>query len=242
MSDRSTAPTPRRWGLWLVVLAFALCVGMAVFQLWRAHIKTQRHDQIQAAIATGTSSLNDVHAQGGDLAALTLHTLTLRGTWLPEKTIFLDNKIRRRWVGYHVLTPLQLEGSSLVVLVNRGWVLAPRLRSEMPKVVTETGVVQLTGQARPFEQRVFELAPEAASPGPVWQHVTEPRYRAGSGLAANLSVAPFLVLQQSPAADGLAREWEEPQHPALHHLGYAGMWLVFALLAVGYGWLSRSRD
>jgi surfeit locus 1 family protein len=241
MSVLPTAPSPRRWGLWLVVLVSALCLGMAVFQLWRAHIKTQRYDQIQAAIAAGPTSLNDLHAQAADLGALKLRTLTLRGTWLSEKTIFLDNKIRRRWVGYHVLTPLQLEGSSLVVLVNRGWVQAPRLRSELPKVVTEAGVAQLTGQARPFEQRVFELAPEA-SPGPVWQHVTEDRYRSGAGLAATLNIAPFLVLQQSPAADGLVREWEEPQHPALHHLGYAGMWLVFALLAVGYGWLSRSRD
>lgn len=241
MSVIPNATKPRRRGLWLVVSAFALCMGMSVFQLWRAYTKAQRYDQIQAATATGPSSLNAVQAQGGDLAALTLRTLRLRGTWLPEKTIFLDNKIRRRWVGYHVLTPLQLEGRSLVVLVNRGWVQAPRLRSELPKVITEAGVVELTGQARPFEQRVFELAPETA-PGPVWQHVTEERYRAGAGLAAGSSIAPFLVLQHSPAEDGLVREWEEPQHPALHHLGYAGMWLVFALLALGYGWLSRSRD
>lgn len=240
MSSIRTAPSPRRWGLWLVVPVCALCLGMAVFQLWRAHIKTERYDRIQAGIASGPASLNEVQAQGGDLAALNLRTLTLRGTWLPQNTIFLDNKIRRRWVGYHVLTPLQVEGSSLVVLVNRGWVQAPRLRSELPTVVTQAGVVQLTGQARPFEQRVFELAPDVSS-GPVWQHVTEERYRAGAGIAATYRIAPFLLLQHSPAEDGLAREWEEPLHPALHHLGYAGMWLVFALLAAGYGWLSRSR-
>lgn len=240
MSSLRNAPRPRRWGLWLVVLACAVCLGMSVFQLWRAHIKTQRYDQIQAAIASGPVSLNEVQARGGDLGALQLHTLTLRGTWLPEHTLFLDNQIRRRWVGYHVLTPFRLEGSELVVLVNRGWVLAPRLRSDLPQVVTAPGLVQLTGQARPFPQRVFELAPDV-SPGRVWQHVTEERYRARSGLAATDRIAPFLLLQLSPSEDGLAREWEEPQHPALHHLGYAAMWLVFALLAIGYGWLSRSR-
>jgi cytochrome oxidase assembly protein ShyY1 len=51
-----------------------------------------------------------------------------------------------------------------------------------------------------------------------------------------------MLLQQSTASDGLVREWDEPAHPALHHLGYAGMWFVFALMAAGYGWLSRSRN
>lgn len=241
MSSSRSVPEGTRRGLWLVVLACALCLGMSAFQLWRAHTKALRYDQVRAAMASGPTSLNAVQAQGGDLAALSLHALTLRGSWLPDKTIFLDNKIRNRWVGYHVLTPLQLEGSSLVVLVNRGWVLGPRLRSELPSVPTPAGVVQLAGQARPFEQRVFELAPEV-SPGRVWQHVTEERYRAHAQLPQASTIAPFMLLQQSTASDGLVREWDEPAHPALHHLGYAGMWFVFALMAAGYGWLSRSRN
>lgn len=240
MSSSRTASSGPRWGLWLVVLATALCLGMSVFQLWRAHIKTLRHEQLQAALTTGPSSLNAVQAQGGDLAALSGRALSLRGTWLPDKTIFLDNKIRNRWVGYHVLTPFQLQGSTLVVLVNRGWVVAPRLRSDLPVVATPTGLIDLAGQARPFEQRVFELASESA-PGRVWQHVTEERYRAHAHLAADLAIAPLMLLQQSAAADGLIREWDEPAHPALHHLGYAAMWFVFALMAAGYGWASRSR-
>ena len=225
----------------LIVLAIAICLGMSLFQIYRASVKTERYDQMLAAMSAPAVMLNSTTIAQADIAALDLHQLILHGKWLGDKTIFLDNKIRNRWVGYHVLTPFQIEHSDFVMLVNRGWIKAPRLRSELPEVATPTEIHALTGRARRFEQRVFELAHEAA-PGRVWQHVQKDAYRRNSGLSANLKVLPLMLLQTSVTDDGLAREWTSPDYPALHHIGYALMWFIFSIMAALYGWMLWKRQ
>lgn len=232
-------PRARLSGL-LVLAVVGVCLGMSGFQIWRAGIKTQRYDAIVQGQAHLPRSLNEALTNGVDPTTLALRTLTAQGTWLSDKTILLDNKIRNRWVGYHVLTPLRLSNSQGVVLVNRGWVKAPRLRSEMPALPAADGLVQLSGQAREFERHIFELAPEV-NPGRVWQHATLERYRAHANLAPGLKIVPLMLLQTSDGPDTLAREWEAPAHPAVHHWGYALMWFIFALMAMGYGWLAWRR-
>jgi surfeit locus 1 family protein len=157
-------------------------------------------------------------------------TATARGRWLAAKTLFLDNKIHDGHAGYHVLTPLQLSGSEVVVLVNRGWIAAPRLRSELPSVASPGGEIEIAGVTRSFETRTFELQ-KTAPLGAVWQHVREADYRQLSGLDA----LPVILLQTGANSDGLIRDWGSPENPATRHYGYAAMWLVFALMAAAYG-------
>jgi len=162
--------------------------------------------------------------------ALLDRAATVRGRWRTEKTLFLDNKIHRSRPGYHVLTPLQLSGSEVVVLVNRGWVAAPRLRSELPAVASATGEIEVAGVTRSFETRIFELR-ETPPQGNVWQHVREAEYRRHSGLDA----LPVILLQTGAEGDGLIRDWGSAQNPATKHHGYMAMWLIFALMAAAYG-------
>lgn len=230
------------WRLAIILLAVSACLGMSAFQVYRASVKAERYEQMLAAQTAAPISLNTMAPQTlSDFASLDLHQATLKGKWLADKTIFLDNKLRNRWVGYHVLTPFQLEASTSVILVNRGWVLAPRLRSEMPSIVTNDAPLELNGSLRHFEQRVFELKAEGPA-GRVWQHVREDDYKKNSGLSVDLNVLPLMLLQTSTADDGLVREWTSPEHPALHHIGYALMWLIFSIMAAVYGWMLWKRQ
>ncbi len=231
LTPDSASPRASFWRVALTVGLVSVCLGMSVFQLWRYDVKATRHQQMQAALAAAPLALSGVPS---DAAELELRRVALRGHWLSEKTIFLDNKILNSRVGYQVLTPLQLEVGAMAVLVNRGWVLAPQLRSELPTVKTVIERVELTGIARRFEQRVFELKTET-SPGRVWQHVREEDYRKHSGLSPDLKLLPFILLQTSSADDGLVRDWVPPNNPSLHHIGYAVMWFIFALMAIFYG-------
>lgn len=229
------------WRLGLIVLVVSACLAMSVFQVYRASVKAERYDQIVAAQKAAPVSLNElIRSPAQDFASLELRQATLRGRWLGDKTIFLDNKTRNRWVGYHVLTPFQLDNSRSVILVNRGWVVAPRLRSELPQVNSSNAIVDLNGSLRGFERRVFELKAEGPA-GRVWQHVREAEYRENSGLSSDLNLLPLIVLQTSESNDGLAREWVTPDHPSLHHIGYAAMWLIFSIMAVVYGWMLWKR-
>ena len=220
--------------LLLVLLLILTCLGMAGLQLWRAATRGERFEREQAALASTPIS---VSVQNAERENIIDRAATVRGRWLPGKTLFLDNKIYRSRPGYHVLTPLQLSGSEVVVLVNRGWVLAPRLRSELPPVASPVGEIEISGVTRGFETKTFELQ-KSLPQGPVWQHVRAAEYRQFSGLDA----LPVILLQTGGDGDGLIRDWGTPDNPATRHYGYAAMWLVFALMAASYGLLAWRKN
>lgn len=230
-----------KFGVGIITVVLLTCLGMSAFQMYRANVKTERYDQMVAAQTAAPFAINaSTDVSELDFASLELRRASLRGKWLADGTIFLDNKLRNRWAGYHVLTPFQLEGKQAVILVNRGWVVAPRLRSELPVVKTTDTTIELGGVLRHFERRVFELKNDGPA-GRVWQHVREDEYRSRSGLDAGLAVLPLMLMQTSESDDGLAREWTAPEHPALHHIGYAVMWLLFSVMAAIYGWMLWTR-
>jgi len=213
-----------------VMFLVLACLGMARLQLWRAETRGERFEREQAALVSTPIRLS---AQQRDREKLLDRTATARGRWLPGKTLFLDNKIHHGRAGYHVLTPLQLSGSDAVVLVNRGWIAAPRLRSDLPSIGTPGGETEIVGVTRSFETRTFELEKNAPQ-GAVWQHVREADYRQFSGLDA----LPVILLQTGADGDGLIRDWGSPENPATRHYGYAAMWLAFAVMAAAYGFLA----
>jgi surfeit locus 1 family protein len=211
----------------LILLLLLTCLAMAALQYWRAATRGERFEREQAALLSTPIS---VSPQQREREALIDRAAIARGRWLPAKTLFLDNKIHRSRPGYHVLTPLRLSGSDVVVLVNRGWIPAPRLRSELPAVPTATGEVEVSGVTRSFETRIFELQ-ETPPQGAVWQHLREADYRQHTGLDA----LPVLLLQTGADNDGMIRDWGSAENPAIKHHGYMAMWLVFALMAAAYG-------
>jgi len=128
--------------------------------------------------------------------------------------------------------------------VNRGWVAAPRLRTELPWVTTPVGLLEITGIARKFEDHAFEFGHDPPM-GQVWQHIREGEYRQRS----RQDVLPVIVLQSDAVpsgalSDGLTRDWSdimEPENPASRHYGYAILWVMFAILAAGYGFVAGKR-
>ena len=130
--------------------------------------------------------------------------VSARGQFLPERTLFLDNKTLRGIAGYHVLTPLRIEGGDLAVLVNRGWIAAGDRRT-LPKVATPAGTQTIEGVASVPSRRFVELAPDTAA-GPLKQNLV--LEQAEKQLALRLQ--PFVIQQTSDTPDGLQRVWARP--------------------------------
>ena len=111
-----------RFGLltFSTVVAIVLTLMLGRWQLSRADQK----EAIQAAVTrqgelpvlTGSAALS-----GAEAGALLQRRVLLQGQWLAGKTIFLDNRPMSGRPGLVVVTPLQLQGSAAVVLVQRGW-------------------------------------------------------------------------------------------------------------------------
>jgi len=160
-------------------------------------------------------------------AALDLHPVSVRGQWQPEFGIFLDNKMRQGVVGYEEMMPLRIEGSAVSVLVNRGWIAAGRDRSRLPQIRTASGSVEISGLARDTGQKFLELAPQDTADRR-WQNVTIERFRDWS----KLELLPVIVLQTSPADDGLLRLWDAPDLGIDKHRAYAFQWYALSAMTL----------
>ena len=218
----------RRALVWAVALAaMALTASLGRWQLSRAAEK----EALQAAIAErqrlpALDGASLAQALSDDQARELLHrAITLRGQWLADRTVFLDNRPMARQTGFYVLTPLRLTGSDRVVLVQRGW--APRHqvdRSLLPPVQTPTGEVQVSGRIAAHLPRVYQLGQEQG--GAIRQNLDLDAWRAETGLP----LAPVLVVQTGAASDGLQRDWPEAASGVEKHYGYAFQWFGLCTL------------
>ena len=166
---------------------------------------------------------------------LDLRKMTVRGEFLTESTIFLDNKVHNRRAGYHVLTAFRPEGSGALLLVNRGWVATGLDRQTLPTVATPSGTQTLYGVARAYPKAVYELQNDASPNANVaWQNITLARAEAHLKRAVHT-----VILQQDDTpgaanADGLTRAWAVATLQAGlgsdKHRGYAFQWYALSAL------------
>ena len=218
----------RRALVWAVALAaMALTASLGRWQLSRAAEK----EASQAAVAErqrlpALDGASLAQALSDDQARELLHrAITLRGQWLADRTVFLDNRPMARQTGFYVLTPLRLTVSERMMLVQRGW--APRHqvdRSLLPPVQTPTGEVQVSGRIAAHPPRVYQLGQEQG--GAIRQNLDLDAWRAETGLP----LAPVLVVQTGDASDGVQRDWPEAASGVEKHYGYAFQWFGLCTL------------
>jgi surfeit locus 1 family protein len=220
---------------WIVTAAtlFSLAATFALgtWQVGRARQKLELHAAMEAR--RSMPPLDNRALAGGALASDWLHRpVVLRGTWSPGHTVFLDNRQMQGKPGFYVVTPLRLEGSSVAVLVERGW--APRnfvQRDKLPDIATPTGPVEVRGRMAPPPGKLYDF-PGAVS-GPIRQNLDLAQFRAETGL-------PLLglgVQQTGAPADGLLRQWPEHVSGVEKHYGYAFQWWALCvLIAILYVW------
>jgi surfeit locus 1 family protein len=216
-----------------LLLALAAVVGVAAtaylgdWQLQRAAYKLDLQQRLD--LAQGQAP---VKLPGESVAPDTLvyRRVEADGEFRPELTILVDNRVHQGVVGYEVITPLRLTPGDLHVLVNRGWVKAPRTRQELPAVATPRGPVRVEGIALPPSRRYVELSSQTVS-GKVWQNLDVERYVQ----IYSIALQPLVLQQSNDVGDGLERAWQRPDTGVDRHRAYALQWLATsALIAVTY--------
>jgi surfeit locus 1 family protein len=162
-------------------------------------------------------------------AAARVERVVVRGHFLPQHTVLLDNRLRHGRPGYEVITPLVLEGNRGHVLVNRGWIAAGPAREQPPAVATPAGALAIEGVAVKAVQRVMEVG--APAKGRVRQNLDVAAYAGETGLA----LEPRIIEQHSDSGDRLLREWPRPDAGAEKNDAYALQWYSLAALAAVLG-------
>ena len=74
----------------------------------------------------------------------------LDGTFLNNQNIILDNQIFNQNAGFNIITPLKIQDSELIVLVNRGWYPNLKNRETIPNINTISGNQNLKGHIADF--------------------------------------------------------------------------------------------
>jgi surfeit locus 1 family protein len=226
----------------VLIAALALMALTARLGVWQLDRAAQKQ-ALQATIETQAAAPElPAAALPGDEAGAErerYRRITLRGTWLAEQTVFLDNRQMHGRPGFFVVTPLKLPAGD-AVLVQRGWIPRdPMDRTRIAPFTTPAGEVQVQGRIAPWPSQLTSLGPDA--PGPIRQNLA----LAEAEAKAQRTLRPLAIAELADAAnagDGLMRDWPMPAVDVHKHYGYAAQWFAFCALTAGlYVWFQLIR-
>ncbi len=223
------------------LLIFPLLVYLGFWQLDRYAAKVTQIKQLGDRIKMpALLTLPDKPLSQETLHTLRYRQVEIRGSFINEHSILLDNQILKGKVGYRVLTPFQPLNSARWLFIDRGWITAGKTRANLPSIpiITEelrvSGMItlpvhglrlkkgiQLKGETAPLRVQLVDL-PALSK---IFDH----------------ELYPF-VLQLNPNTTyGFTIEPISFHISANRHLGYAIQWFTMALASLLYYLVINSR-
>mgnify|MGYP000208593026 CR=1 FL=1 len=223
-AGESRGPSVTRQIVWWVFWSCLIGLGIAL-GLWQWERAADKREYL-----TGLADAPRIDAPTAAPPAGA--TLVLRGEYLAEQTLFLDNRTHEGRLGVAPLTPFRDLGGRLW-LVQRGFLPTGPTR-ETPTVETPGGVVTLEGR--------WQAAGESA---PLFGPNREGRRLQRIALSAweplnAITFSGWLHLEQGP---GHLESWWQPSVvPPERHLGYALQWWGLALAALVFMLIGLRRQ
>lgn len=209
------------------VAAAAVGISLGQWQTRRAIEKesietmmTERESEVPVTLRSDAQSVE----------GLEFRRVIVKGEFLRDWNIYLDNRPYKGAAGFYVLTPMKIAGSDMHVLVARGWVKRDIAdRTKLPEMQTPDGVVAIEGVVRRHQGHVLQLgSAEPIQAGAIVQNAEV----ADVARATKLKFQPFMVEQVSDTKDGLVRDWPKPSSGKEKHRGYAFQWYALATTAI----------
>lgn len=222
----------------LVAVVVVTCIGFGQWQLDRLHearATNARLEQRLAAEPADLATLADPAATSAsalDEAALEFRRVTVTGTFRPEEEVLQRNRSYRNQTGFHVLTPLELEGGG-VVLVRRGWVPSSLDTPPVTQAQPPSGAVSVVGVLeRPVEQPGF--GPQDPDEGVLERVFHTDTARLDGQITGTLFPMVLRIDTEldNPTEDQLPFPVGSPELNEGSHFSYTVQWHSFALLAL----------
>lgn len=222
---------PRRI-LFFALFALSVSAGCVRLGVWQVSRLRERQARNAAVLARLIQPPLQATAVGADTAARFRRVLA-RGRYDYEREMVLASRPRSGSPGVHILTPMVLEGSDTVVLVNRGWVYAADgMRVDLARW-REPDSGRVDGFADQFSQ-----GGQGAVSTPSFERAIRRLERDSVRARIPGPLLPFVLVQQADsgiaaaAAAGIPVRVEPPPLSEGSHRAYAVQWFGFA--AVGF--------
>src|SRR5579872_13748 len=145
MHDSPFAPRVVLCALVIFIGGITLLCKLGFWQLSRAEYKQALHEQREKAQSRGGLTAQDLLSlPSSNLKAWQFQPVLLKGSYLNQYTILLDNKTNNGQAGYHVIVPVALNENTLI-LVDRGWIPLGPSRAILPQPKPVIGEVTIEG-------------------------------------------------------------------------------------------------
>lgn len=244
MSGKLLTP---RWILTtlLVVAAVAVMIRLGFWQLDRLEWRHSLNQRILSQVNSPALDLNE-QMPLNELFNMEYRMVQVSGRYDDEHEFLWRNQVWDNQPGYHLFTPLLIDGTDWVVFVNRGWIPLGAADAESRQQYRRDGLVSVSGMIRrpmpkPAIGGVADPPFNPNQPGPqAWNWIDLERWRAETGL----NLLPIWV-QEAP--QGATLQLPYPSLPEIEmtegpHFGYALQWFSFAaILAFGYPFFVRKQ-
>lgn len=218
---------PSQLMVFLTVVFCCLFLVLGNWQLQRADIKRDIEQRYQAQLDQPYRYL--VLESEAD-ENLVYQKISLKGAYLDNRVLLVDNKIHQGQAGYHVLVPFMIAGAHKTVLVNRGWMAAGYDRAQLPEVRKPRvpdrlkGIVTLPS-TEGFRMGRVELSSQWPQRIP---YIDMARIQQG----IDFDILPYVIWLSDEVDDFYVRDWRPVWSPPEKSEAYAVQWFSFALIVL----------
>lgn len=236
MNDTSSNTT--LWIRTVPLLAAAIAiVGFARLGLWQL----DRAAEKEALVADFADDRPRRELDVDDETML-FERVKLRGRWLGERQVLIDNITNNGRVGYYVVTPVELPDDHRRLLVNRGWVDKQRGIPDDSRWQGVSDWIELRGRIGRLPRAGLQTGAAFAG-GSDWPRVAVFPTQDEVARALGTELLPFVLLLDAAEERGFGRNWQPAKSGAMTHYGYAFQWfaMAFTVVAVTAWQLNKKR-
>lgn len=238
----------RRWLITtiLVVLAMGVLARLGIWQLDRLEQRNAFNSRVQAQLDQAVLELTSEY-NTPNLAGMEYRSVKVVGQYDHSQQIALRNQYWQNQWGVHLVTPLHIVDSDMIVMVDRGWIPADVFESGDWSKYDQAGLVTVEGMIRASQSKADFGSRRDATPLPGTGPLLAWNFVNISQLQKQIS-GPLLPIYIQEAPD---HGWTGPPYRSLPeleltegpHLGYAIQWFAFAVvLGLGYPFFVKRQE
>lgn len=219
----------------IVCVSFAVGLGLWQLDAWQ----TRRADAAVDVSNSTPVTLDSVMSGDSSFPGRSLgRPVTFDGSWMPDSTLYVEDRKLAGTTGFWVVTPVLVEGSASAIPVVRGW--SATASSAAPTgTVAVTGWLQATEGSGPLDEDPHDDVLTGMRLASMVEHVDADLYSGyvvardvvGQG-AADGSELRSVSASAVPAVSGFT---------ALRNFLYAVEWWVFGAFAL-FVWVRWCKD
>lgn len=207
--------------------------SLGIWQIERGQTKTQIMSEFENKLTKEPIYLN-AESKKWD-------RVLVSGRWENKKQLLIDNVIHQGIAGYKVLTPLRIDETNKLILVDRGWIKQNKFRDQLPDIQIPDDFESVSGTLEQPELGLV-LSDELISNN--WPKISQTKNVEVISKAYTEEIFPMILLADPLLKNSLEYIKITPTNMTpIKHYGYSSQWfLMFIVLCFMYIWYGLSRN